>query len=967
MASLHRLLSVATILSLLTLAACAGASAANDSSSEQESDVATNTQSPDSSFGDDLQRMSVADLKGNGRKGFRIGDPAPEGGAAAWRDRQGREVLVAFASGPTVECVSWFCSFGAPAAWLGEAGIQLGAPVALLRANFVKSLLLRATNRPGLYVATDLDAMDLAANDRFFGVVRATDEAALQRLQTPAAVTRLDVYCTEALFADLDRAITKKDDGWVRIHRDALAAGARIEPTGRWATRLAESAVAAGSVVAAAQEQKQAELAALTERRAKDWPKLSPLAQYLRLRDDLFTGNRLARQAGLDPWPEEATLQQQAAELRRTCSAAANNPPRSLEDAFWLWDRRYADKLPEGNRDTKAYACHALATADGYQSGLKAYEAVTDNLWKLANGDYVDPVVAATGPHRLLAGSALANAVRREAQKHERANQPLVAGWWRKGVADWIEWADAQNLQTKWLFYPKQEEIDATLALLAPFDAELQGSKVSPFGRLHRYPELAAKLEQVEAKQPWAKDHVRDAGSRYVRDAIQNEAGPLRTMAEAAKAKGLRATAAWLYLCALRLDGTWPDSDQPLSLADLVALNASANPGFSPFFSVAMPLLAELAPPIATESTAAATLVAMQCDDVVPKGLVTHGLLPRAGEVVELRARLRLPPAHLFVRRGADGTAELVELPALPTLAEQFPAPSLLPGQSPELEAERAAAIAESEAVKANAARSNAEAEKLMKESEDLLASYEATQSRLEELYRQRESMSPEAFAEARNRAQYGVDLLRKRIDEGNRKAHESNADWAAMRYRIIEAGKRRGDYNRRLAEYQAEPLVAFDTLVRPLFEQYREAKFDRWAEQRRKELPAGPELQYELECAAFFAGVGTEPNEVPFPRTRATTALELAGHRSRLERARDAVWHVRWMGEILTTAARGPIDPEAFETVAAQTIRLAETRELEWDLKHYVEVQFPPEGLEKKVPDLLKRFGPDPMGQTIK
>jgi uncharacterized cupredoxin-like copper-binding protein len=72
-------------------------------------------------------------------------------------------------------------------------------------------------------------------------------------------------------------------------------------------------------------------------------------------------------------------------------------------------------------------------------------------------------------------------------------------------------------------------------------------------------------------------------------------------------------------------------------------------------------------------------------------------------------------------------------------------------------------------------------------------------------------------------------------------------------------------------------------------------------------------------------------------------------------------------MGEILTTAARGPIDPEAFEIVAAQTIRLAETRELEWDLKHYVEVQFPPEGLEKKVPDLLKRFGPDPMGQTIK
>ncbi|MEY4672885.1 MAG: hypothetical protein RL148_669, partial [Planctomycetota bacterium] len=132
MARLLRLLSVATILSLLTLAACAGASATNDSSSEQESDVATNTQSPDSSFGDDLQRMSVADLKGKGRKGFRIADPAPEGGAAAWRDRQGREVLVAFASGPTVECVSWFCSFGAPAAWLGEAGIQLGAPVALL-------------------------------------------------------------------------------------------------------------------------------------------------------------------------------------------------------------------------------------------------------------------------------------------------------------------------------------------------------------------------------------------------------------------------------------------------------------------------------------------------------------------------------------------------------------------------------------------------------------------------------------------------------------------------------------------------------------------------------------------------------------------------------------------------------------------------------------------------------------------
>ncbi len=874
----------------------------------------------------------------------RLGDALPEGSVGSWGLTLRDQSLFASAPDGVIECATYLgreTSGGFPLQQLAAAGVTLREPVACLYQREPLALVC-ATNDPQLYVG-----VAPGWPDHFVSLHRATSRAALLRAAAKSDSTYFVTKVADEVFAALDAALAQDDDAAIRATSHVIGVGAGREPDGPWASKSAAAKSAVDRSIAERPLRARAELDGLAAKRAADWPQLDSLARWVRLRDDVDRGARLANTAGMKSWPERAQLEAEAEALLRAETAKANDPSRTLGEACWAWIRS-TPQLARGVHEGMASTVVKLLRCDRFLEARRLFDHVT-NSGIQAEGKYVKPCIAIGGYSRILAVDPLARAARREADRCDAAGTPAMALWWRSGVAQWLLDTVRGDFYEKHAvpnFYPRLEEIEATARALAPLDAAIAG-KGSPFARVGMYATVAAAVARIEDKQPFANHHLRRAGSLALRAGYRLEAAPLAQLAEAYAGKGLGAAAAWTQLCAVVAAGSLPDAPYH----DFVAMydkRQELPADLRRFLDLAAPLVAELGAPIAAATSNAERMVEMQHDDVVVRGLPALGFVTDAFTV---RVRLGLTKTHLAIRQGPDGTAVLTEQPTPPTAEEQWADVGVEPRLTDELSAEFRAIEAELDALdvrwKSLDAQLPALAVELQRKEAQLAAE-------AQELAAKRASMNPDDYHAAERDLNRRVEQFMIEARLAKVRSGKNQAQMEELLVGSRSALARKAALEVRIAQHKAQWLARFDAAVRPAHDKLLRDKLAAWTEQRQRALPDDADRRFELACGAFFAGLGDVPAAMPGLRNRAAVMLELIGLRARLRRTEDPAQMLDGYARILEVGAAGPLEEKLWPVFRNEAVSDAYGRGMCEDLRRRVTARFPQIGLDAQLPELL-------------
>ena len=874
----------------------------------------------------------------------RLGDALPAGSEGSWGLTIRDGSLFASAPDGTIECATYLgreTSGGFPLQPLAAAGVTLREPVACLYQREPIALVC-ATSDPQLYVG-----VARGFPDHFVSLHRANSRAAMLRAAARSASTYFQTKGADDVFAALDTALAKDDDAAITATSYMIGLGASREPGGRWASKAAATKAAVERAIAERPQRARAALDGLAAKRAADWPQLDGLARWVRLRDDVWDGERLARTAGVQSlgWPSQ--LEAEAEALFRAETAKANDPPRTLGEACWLWIRS-TPKLPRGTHEGMAAAVVKLLRCDDFLEARRHFDYVTST--GIRDGDdYVKPCIQIGGYSRILAIDPLAQAARREAARCAAAGKPAMALWWRAGVAQWLLDTARGDLYEKHAapnFYPRLEEIEATAKALAGLDAAMAGDG-SPFARVGMYASAAAAVARIEDKQPFANHYLRRAGSQALRAGYRLEAAPLAQLAEAYAAKGFGAAAAWTQLCAVVAAGSLPDAPYH----DFVAMfdkQQELPADVRRFLELAAPLVAELGAPIAAATSNRDRMVEMQHDGVVVRGLPALGFVT---DPLTVRERLGMTKTYLAIQQGPDGTALVAEQPTPPTAAEQWGEVVVDPPMSAELAAESAASKAELDALDVQWRTAGGNSPRVAAELQQQEA---ALKAEAEQLAARRASMRDEDYRAAERDLQRRVDMFGVTARQAAARGNENRQKLDELLANSREALARKAALEVRIAQSKAQWLARFDAAVRPAHEKLLQDKLAAWQEVRSRALPGGDDLQFDLVCGAFFAGLGDFPKAMPGLRTQAAVMLELVGLRARLRRTEDPAQMLDVFAKVLEVGAAGPLDAKLWPVFRNDAVSDAYARGMIEDLRRQVSVRFPALGLDAPLRDLL-------------
>jgi hypothetical protein len=342
------------------------------------------------------------------------------------------------------------------------------------------------------------------------------------------------------------------------------------------------------------------------------------------------------------------------------------------------------------------------------------------------------------------------------------------------------------------------------------------------------------------------------------------------------------------------------------------------------FAELTAPLLAELGAPVVAATSNRDAVVMLAMDGDMPGGLAKLGIF---ADPFLLRQRLGLPPLHLAVRQNADGTASVVEQTSIPTPAEQWPEIAAKARLPPAMQAEEDAIAAEEAAitkeVEDGTPQANADEQLvkgLQREADELARERADLDARLP-------SMSPEEQRSAAQLLQQRIDSYKTALDRARLLRAQQAPGMDNLIRRMNASLQRRFAHGLAVSIERAREPARFDNAVRPAYMELLKQKLTAWQDAQRAKLKPGAELDFELECGAFFAGLEAGPSYLRKMTNEATTMTRHVALQGSMNRATDREQLIDAIAEMLLNAAVGPLQDRLRLSVWSDTSREAYQR----------------------------------------